>query len=322
MEIFSDVVFLENPLPSANAVLIRGARPVLFDTGFGCDVDRLEEKLLAEGVSPGRLALVVNTHHHSDHVGGNHWLQSGHGVPIAAEKRDAAWVNARDPRACDGDYLAQPVEPYRVDRPLVAGETLKCGRLEFEILQVPGHTPTSLAFWHQATGFLIGGDVVHDQDLGWLDLPRRGPQVLGQALQTVERLAALPIRVMASGHGPLVEQPAESLARARQRLLSWQREPSKALWHGLKRIFAYALLMHGGMSEHEVGPYLKGTAWHEAYAMALGLTGPGAFQSALLEEMLRSGAAVWQGPKLVATAPHREPSASWLATAPQVSQWG
>ena len=74
------------------------------------------------GVSPKELHLVVNTHYHSDHVGGNFYFQENYGVKIAAHKWEAELINSCDPEACSAEWLDLPVEPYRVDRKLSDNE--------------------------------------------------------------------------------------------------------------------------------------------------------------------------------------------------------
>ena len=123
----SDIVFFERPYPSANSILLKGVRPVLVDSGFGSDTDELLSWLLAQGVSPEKLSLVVNTHHHSDHVGGNYRLQNDYGIPIAASYTEAKNINRRDPEACGARWLAQAVEPYTVNRFLHEGDVIGTG---------------------------------------------------------------------------------------------------------------------------------------------------------------------------------------------------
>lgn len=72
--------FVERPFPSSNIVVIAGDKPVLVDTGYGSDLARTEGLLAERGIGPADLSLVVNTHHHSDHVGGNARLRGRHGA--------------------------------------------------------------------------------------------------------------------------------------------------------------------------------------------------------------------------------------------------
>ncbi len=67
--------FFERMFPSANMALIKDEFPVLVDTGFGSDWAETERLIREAGISPETLQLIVNTHYHSDHVGGNHQLQ-------------------------------------------------------------------------------------------------------------------------------------------------------------------------------------------------------------------------------------------------------
>jgi hydroxyacylglutathione hydrolase len=100
--------FVERLFPSSNMVVIAGDKPVLVNTGYGSDLARTEGLLAERGIGPADLSLVVNTHHHSDHVGGNAGLQGRHGAPVAAHRWEAEMVNSRDPEACSARWLDQP----------------------------------------------------------------------------------------------------------------------------------------------------------------------------------------------------------------------
>ena len=63
-------------------ILIKDQLPILIDTGFGSDVQETEDLIKEVGVSPEELHLIVNTHYHSDHVGGNFHLQKSMCVTI------------------------------------------------------------------------------------------------------------------------------------------------------------------------------------------------------------------------------------------------
>ncbi len=129
--------FFHGAHPGANAARLHGPRPVLVDSGFGSQTDALAAWLHGQGVAPKRLALVVNTHHHSDHVGGN-FLFHRLGVPIAAHAADAALVNARDPDARSAAWLRQPVPPYAVARSLAEGDEIDTGRRSGGCCKRPG----------------------------------------------------------------------------------------------------------------------------------------------------------------------------------------
>lgn len=71
----TEILFFERSFPSANSIVIRDEQTFLVDSGFGSDVIRTEKLLTDIGILPKQLNGIINTHYHSDHVGGNHYFQ-------------------------------------------------------------------------------------------------------------------------------------------------------------------------------------------------------------------------------------------------------
>jgi len=85
----------------ANSLLVRtGNKTILIETGNGTkfdlkqksiyailDVDPLQDSLRKSGVDPGDIDIVINTHLHFDHAGGNTHFQSGRAVPTFPNAR-------------------------------------------------------------------------------------------------------------------------------------------------------------------------------------------------------------------------------------------
>ncbi|MGD9571352.1 MAG: MBL fold metallo-hydrolase [Thermoleophilia bacterium] len=304
--------FLPLGFPSANVVVTtRGAR-VLVDTGYGSDVPRLEAALAAAGAPAEGLGLVVNTHWHSDHVGGNGHLQSAYGTPVAAAAPDAEAVNARREDACLAEWLDQPVEAYRVDRALRPGESLRAGPVEWEVLATPGHTPAHLSLHQPEHGLLVVGDALHADDVGWLNVALDGPEVAETALATVEMLAGLDVRVAFSGHGPAITDPPAAFAAARSRYERMLGDPVRAARHACKRIVAFALMIHDGIPREDVDAYLAGRAWLRDHAAVLGIT-PEDLAADLLADLRRAGAIGERDGRLVCLTPHERPPPGWRA---------
>ena len=206
--------FVERLFPSSNMVVIAGDKPVLVNTGYGSDLARTEGLLAERGIGPADLSLVVNTHHHSDHVDGNAGLQGRHGAPVAAHRWEAEMVNSRDPEACSARWLDQP---YRVDVPLSEGDEIDAGGVRLEVLHTPGHTLGHLSLWEPEERVLILGDAAHADDVAWINPYREGAGAIGRAMESVERLAGLKARWACSGHGPAVVEPERALAAVRER---------------------------------------------------------------------------------------------------------
>jgi glyoxylase-like metal-dependent hydrolase (beta-lactamase superfamily II) len=304
-------VFIERPFPSANMALVRGEQPVLVDSGFGGDLAETERLLRAAGCPPRRLALLVNTHYHADHVGGHGGLQRRYGVPVAAHHWEAMGVNGRDPEACAARWQDQPVEPYRVDRPLADGDEVDAGGVALRVVHVPGHTLGHIALYAPADGLLVCGDALQRDDVAWLTPFREGVGALHRALDSLDRLAALRARRPSRDTGGAIDDSPAALDAARRRYESWLGPPETLAWHACKRIFAYALMIRGGLPEAEVAPYLLACPWFGDYSRHCFAAAPEDMVRPLLAEMVRSGAAGWRAGRLVALAPHTPPAPEW-----------
>lgn len=313
------VAFFQRPFPSANALLLRGERPVLVDGGFGADVPALLAWLHDQGVPPERLSLVVNTHFDCDHVGANHALAQDHGLPIATHRIEAAMVNTRDPEACRARYLRQPVEPYRVAWAMEDGDVVDTGTTRWRVIPTPGHTAGHISLHAAELGLLITGDAVHSDDLGWIDASE--PDLLDAANATLRRLAELRVGLAWSGHGPPTTDPAATLAQAARRLTGWRQAPERMAWHGAKRVFAYDLMVENGMPEHAIAPFLLASPWFTRYAATVFRVEAAALVDVMVAEMLRSGAARWQHGQLMPGSDFVPPPPGWVRAATEPAQW-
>jgi glyoxylase-like metal-dependent hydrolase (beta-lactamase superfamily II) len=173
------VCWQPRPFPDANLLLLFGRWPALLDTGFVGHAEQTRE--WAEARAGGRVEMVVNTHWHADHVGGNAALQAA-GAEIAASAPDAEALARRDPGCCLAEYLDQPVAPYSVDRSLQDGQVLRLGEADWQVVRTPGHTPGHLSLWAPEEGLLAVGDALSDYDVGWVATALDGPEAAATAV--------------------------------------------------------------------------------------------------------------------------------------------
>jgi hydroxyacylglutathione hydrolase len=131
---------------------------VVVDPGEVAPVLRFLEK------TGDRLAAILVTHRHGDHIGGIAELVARHPVPVYGPTREAAEV---------------------VTHPLHDGDRVTVLGSDFEVLEVPGHTLGHVAYYRK--GLLFCGDTLFGAGCG-----RVFEGTLPQMQASLARLAALP----------------------------------------------------------------------------------------------------------------------------------
>jgi len=144
-----------------------------------------------------KVTLLVNTHGHGDHIGGNAWFKEALGAPVLIHPADAPLLT--DNRRNFSEYLGNPL---RLDPPdLLAedGQILKLGDHSIRVIHTPGHTLGGICLL--ANGFLLSGDTLFQQSIGRTDLPGGNHAQLITSIR--EKLFSLPDdTVVFPGHGP------------------------------------------------------------------------------------------------------------------------
>lgn len=159
--------------------------------------EELRRTIVDEGWEP---ILLLNTHCHLDHVFGNRFVNETWGLTLHIHPKEKPIL---DFAPQSGLKWQLPFENYRGPLEwLEPGQSVFVGEEALEIRFTPGHSPGSVAFYHAAGGFVIGGDVLFNGSIGRTDLPGSNYNTLIQSIQT--QFFSLPddTRVY-SGHGPV-----------------------------------------------------------------------------------------------------------------------
>jgi glyoxylase-like metal-dependent hydrolase (beta-lactamase superfamily II) len=297
---------------SANHVLLRGDDgAVLVDTGYVRHVPftlALLRTKSALGDAP--LAKIVNTHCHSDHMGGNAAIARAYGCPIAVPEREAPMIEAWDEQSLLLDYADQSAERFTVGETLRAGETYRWGNLDWEAIAAPGHDMGALCFFNAEHGLLISGDALWANGFGFVMPPQIDPQALPATRATLETLSRLPIRIVIPGHGEPFDDVDAALSRAFRRLESFESDLDRMVRHALKVVLMFKLLDCQGLRFDDMPGYVERVGLYRDFnARFLGIP-PAALAKLLVDDLLRAGAARcengWIMPAVAGPATPRE----------------
>ncbi|NBU88182.1 MAG: MBL fold metallo-hydrolase [Betaproteobacteria bacterium] len=253
---------------SCNNVLIEPAAAeagaVLVDTSHVNHADQTVD-LVRHALRGQPLALVVNTHLHSDHCGGNERIQSAFGCPVwvAPGMREPVqeWRHDRLTYVQTGQRCArfEAQGEVGVDRPLRAG-----GR-DWEVLRAPGHDPDSVMLFDRAGGVLLSADALWENGFGVVFPEVAGEPGFDDVAAVLDLIASLPVKVVIPGHGSAFTDVDQALDRARSRLASFQADPLRHARHAVKVLIKYHVM------EVRTQPLQELLAWASTTPYVVGL---------------------------------------------------
>ncbi|NMG30273.1 MBL fold metallo-hydrolase [Aromatoleum evansii] len=287
-------------LSANNIVLIDGDRATVVDSGYVSHGEQTVA-LLREVLAGRRLAELVNTHSHSDHIGGNALLQRTFGCSISVPAGMLPSVAAWDEDALLLTTAAQSAERFHADRALHPGDMLQMGGLAWQAIAAPGHDMDALVFHNADRRILISGDALWRDGFGILFAEVLGTgDGIGATRRTLEAIARLAVDVVIPGHGAPFVEFDDALARAFARLRAFEEDGARMARNAIRACMTFSLLDARSMRIDALAEHLDGVPlYREANARFLGLA-PETLADWLVAELTRAGVARREGELLVA----------------------
>jgi len=277
---------------SANNVLLRSADGhVLIDTGYVRHAPLTLALVASErGIGAAPLAWIVNTHCHSDHIGGNAAIAAKYGCPIAVPAREAPLVEQWDQKALLYDYCDQRAERFTVDQAIGPDTTHVWGDLEWRALAAPGHDMGALVFHNAEQRILISGDALWENGFGFVMPMEVDAAALPAARATLEMLSNLDIRVVIPGHGEPFTDVKGALERALARVAAFEADSLRVARHALKVNLTFALLDQRRLPLADMPAYFDRVGlYHDFNALFFRLPASD-LAGLLIDELERAGA--------------------------------
>lgn len=278
---------------SANGVLFEGPEgTALVDSGYTSHSTQTVG-LVQRALGSRPLDLLLNTHLHSDHCGGNAALQLAYpGVRTLIPPGLAASVLNWDPVALSYAPTGQQCPRFRFDAVLASGQELTLGGSPWQIHSAPGHDPHSVILFEPATRTLISADALWENGFGVVFGELEGVRAFDEVAATLDLIESLAPVTVVPGHGPIFRDAPAALAAARSRLEGLARDPAKHARHAAKVLVKFKLLEVQRMHAAEFKEWVFRTAYfgmvHQRFFPDQPLTD---WIDGLVSDLVRSGAA-------------------------------
>lgn len=195
MEKINDIIAIEGVGFDSNVYVIDA---MIVDTGSGENIDYIFDSLKKTGISPQDISLIVNTHCHYDHAGGDRYFDA----KIAMHKEDVAAMEKSYDKATIAYLFGRSMDKIKVDYSLNEGDKIS----DFKVIHTPGHTMGSICLYDGET--LISGDTVFAHGgFGRVDLGGD----LNLMIESLKRLNDLDVDYLLPGHGPWVDNGSKHI---------------------------------------------------------------------------------------------------------------
>jgi glyoxylase-like metal-dependent hydrolase (beta-lactamase superfamily II) len=257
----SGVTIIERGWLNCNQIVLK-ARDwnVLIDSGYGRHTDATI-RYVTEALGGEPLHWLINTHCHSDHMGGNRALRAHYGCRVTIPSGEVKHVVPWTEQSCWSEEMDQYAEEFTFDDTMVVGDSFEGGGLRWRAYAAPGHDMDALMFFASGPRILVTGDALWERGLGFVwpgkSYAADSNPHIQAALAALDVIEKLDPAIVVPGHGAPFSNVSTSLADARGKLAALEQDPIKNARHVAKSLFVFALLDKGEMKVTEVPAYLE-----------------------------------------------------------------
>ena len=233
---------LERGWLSSNSIVFDdGGQISIVDTGYVSHAPLLAQ--LVEQARHGRpVARIVNTHLHSDHVGGNATLKARWQPAIMIPPGLAAAVRQWDERRLNFAATGQRCARFDYDGLIDTGRPLRLGGLDWEVLGGGGHDPEMVLLYNHDERILLSADALWESGFGVIFPELEGASGFAEQQAVLDLIDGLAPRTVVPGHGAPFTETGAALEVAFRRLEYLRSDPERNARHGSKVLIKFWLL--------------------------------------------------------------------------------
>ena len=238
-----DIHVFERGWLSANNVLFTGQdTSTLIDSGYCTHAQQTLS--LVKGVLGDRLLdVLINTHLHSDHCGGNAALQKRYPalqtfIPPGQARKVTQW----DEQALTYRPTGQLCPQFGFSRTIQPGTNIQLGSRQWQVHAAAGHDPHSIILFEPIAKLLISADALWENGFGVVFPELEGADAFTEVAATLDLVERLDPEIVIPGHGPVFRYTPATLDKARQRLNGFVADPGRHARHAVKVLLKFKLL--------------------------------------------------------------------------------
>jgi glyoxylase-like metal-dependent hydrolase (beta-lactamase superfamily II) len=260
-----DLTVFERGWLSANNMLFTSPRgTALVDSGY-CTHAPQTLALVQAALHGQPLDVLVNTHLHSDHCGGNAALQSHYpALQTFIPPGHAAEVARWDSYALSYDLTGQQCPRFGFNDTLQPGGTVALGARMWQVHGAPGHDTHSVVLFEPESRVLISADALWESGFGVVFPELDGEDAFGEVAATLDLIDALQPQIVIPGHGRVFGDVPRALAVARRRLEGFVANPRKHALYAAKALLKFKLLELQKLRYTEFAAWAQATPCFEA----------------------------------------------------------
>ena len=266
---------------------------VLIDSGYGRHAEATL-RYVAAALDGAPLHWLINTHCHSDHMGGNRAVREHYECRVTIPEGEVKHVVPWTEQSCWSEEMDQYAEEFEFDDTMAAGDTFEGGGLHWQAHAAPGHDMDALMYFATGPRILITGDALWERGLGFVwpeKIHATDPNpFIHAARAALDRIERLDPAIVVPGHGAPFSDVAKALADARGKLAAFEQDPAKNARHAAKSLFVFALLDKGEMRVAEVPAYLESVPVYRRFRQEFLGGSNDELATRMLEEMVASKA--------------------------------
>jgi glyoxylase-like metal-dependent hydrolase (beta-lactamase superfamily II) len=289
---------------SSNNILIQGRNSsALIDSGY-CTHAQQTLALIADALQGQSLDLLINTHLHSDHCGGNAALQAAYpDLQTHIPPGHAGYVRAWDAHALSYTPTGQSCPQFGFSATLKPGTEIQLADLAWQVHAAPGHDPHSVILLEPVSRTLVSADALWEQGFGVVFPELDGVQAFDEVGATLDLIERLKPVLVVPGHGTPFAGVAAALAVARKRLAGFVAAPEKHRRYAAKVLLKFKLLEAQALERDALLAWALGTSYFAG--MLAQHAGPdpannpvGHALDDLVSDLVRSAAATLHGSRI------------------------